>query len=221
MFHHMPKSGGTSFAGFLEAVLNLRKDYIGGGGKKKNPERYARYVLTAVDLSKLQATDCLAGHYNLDGSFLWQRYPNLEDFEHKKFTILREPLDAAISGVRFGVERGKLPAVTDDADQERLILARSNFVARILGITKRSEIKSALDRYWFMAPLPQIDLAAKIIENEVGRKGPAVERLKVTTTAPATPLSTKFISEFHKASALDYEIWEIAQERFAEIITRT
>jgi len=105
LFHHMPKCGGTSFRSFLESVFSVHIDYH-VGNDKSHPKEFKEYINNPVNLKKLNKNDCLAGHYNISRVFLWERYPMLDEYNHKKFSILREPLEAAISGIKHGVQQG-------------------------------------------------------------------------------------------------------------------
>jgi hypothetical protein len=216
MFHHMPKCGGTSFRNFLETVFDVRNDYIGGGGRKKNPARYEAYIRRPLDLSGLGERDCLAGHYNLPGSFLWERYPRLASHPHRKFTILRDPLDAAKSGVRFGIKREKFAADLDRAGNTELLMRRRNFFANILGITSFGQIEEVMATFWMVAPLEQIDAAAAVIAGaaKVAVAGP-VER-RNTTEATGDEFLPDADDRFRAAARLDYAIYDHSVRRFAQ-----
>ncbi len=218
LFHHMPKCGGTSFNVFLESVFKVRRDYIGRGGPKANPKRMEDFLSKVPSLETIKPHVCLAGHYNLPGTFLWERYPNLENFEHRKFTVLRDPFETARSGVYFGMKRGKIAEDLSPRTVSKRILKRANYFARVLGVSNESEIDKVLDRYWFVAPLTRVEDAAKLIEQTIGKKGPEIGR--TNTTSKPQEIDVELAREFRDASALDYAIYERASKRFDELMIK-
>lgn len=216
MFHHIPKCGGTSFNRFLDSVFNVTMDYHNAGGPKANPALFERYLTNPVDLLALNENDCICGHFNLEGIFLHQRYPHLEKLQHRKFSVIREPFETAKSGVYFNVKRGVFDAMSPDAIGKK-ILGRANIMAKTLGITSVGEIDKVLDRYWFIAPLDQIETAARIIEQVTKRSGKSVEHVN-TTQKPDHSLDEKLEAKFRERSSLDCAIYERACARFGSFV---
>lgn len=215
-FHHLPKCGGTSFNKFLESVFTLHKDYHNPGGQAKDENLFSEYKRNPRILSELQAGDCLAGHYNLPGIHLWERYPDLASFKHKKFSIIREPFDAAKSGVYFAMKRKRLPLL-DEAGIIEKILGRNRYFSGILGIESEDQIDEVLDRYWFIAPLTQVDQAISVIEKDIGRKGTPMPKLNITKKPDEDRLD-RIKSEFQERAWLDYLIYERCSQNFNELL---
>lgn len=170
MFHHIPKCGGTSFNRFLESVFDVTRDYHPPNGPKAEPEAFQEYIDRPIDLGALGNNDCISGHYNMDRIFLYDRYPDLESLPHRKFSIVREPFAAALSGVYFAMKRGRIPALTPEQIADR-VLRRSRYIAKVFGVRHLDEIDEVFDRYWFIAPLERIGDAAKVIETARGLRG--------------------------------------------------
>lgn len=172
LFHHVPKCGGTSFNAFLETIFKTHDDYSYLGKQLdpvKRPEEFEKHRTTKLDLAEMGPEDCVAGHFGLPGVFLWERYPDLETLPHRKFTIIRDPFDAAKSGVRFAIKRGRLSEDLTPAAKTRLLLRRSEMFGKILGINSVEAIDDVMSKFWLVAPLEKIDSAAQIIARAAGK----------------------------------------------------
>jgi len=211
-FHHMPKCGGTSFNAFLRSLFAVHRDYH-VGNLNSHPKAFRKYQEHPLDLGTFGPGDCLAGHYNMPGIYLWERYPDLDRFDVRLFTILRDPYEAAESGIRFGMKRGWYSPSMDEKQKNDLLLRRATFISRTLGVKDESQIPGVLDRYWFVVPLDRIDQAARIIEQDVGRTGVPVGRVNVTERQE-TDFSDAIRQEFRARAALDFSLYEAAKRRF-------
>ena len=205
MFHYIPKCGGTSFNLFLDSVFDVIRYYHSLGGLKKNSALFEKYQNRPVDLPSLNEGMCISGHYNLESIFLWQRYPQLKTLPHKKFSVIRKPFATAKSGVYLNIKRG-IFGTTSLEENRRRVLNRSNFFAKTLGIRSEDKIDTVLDRYWFIAPLDQIDTATRLIEEDTVRKGNPVEQVN-TTAKSKDELDLELDQEFRIRSVLDYAIY--------------
>ena len=186
------------------------------GNDKTHPQEFKEYIINPLKLEKLTKNDCLVGHYNMAGIQLWERYPELDRYHHRKFSILREPLETAMSGVKFGIKRGWADVNMSKEVKERLLLRRSRFFSSTLGILDEYHAKEVLEKYWFIAPLDKIDLAAKLIGLELGKKPKPVDTLNTTT--PQDNFFDEELKEKFKASAtLDIFIYNLCVLRFEHL----
>jgi len=215
-FHHLPKCGGTSLGDFLQSIFVMHKDYL-KGNSTSNPEGFKVFQNSAIDLTQLGPNDCISGHYNIPGIYLWERYPELATLDVRMFSILRDPFEAAKSGVRFGITRGIYKEGMSAEQKTRFVLRRSNFLSKTLGIKEESQIEDVFDRYWFVAPLDKIDTAAKIISLEVGKPGPAVSKIN-TTKADDNEFTADAEGRFRDCASLDIKIFETAVSRFDKFL---
>lgn len=211
-FHHMPKCGGTSFNAFLRSIFTVHRDYHLGNAQS-HPKAFQKYRSAPLDLAAFGPEDCVAGHYNMPGIYLWERYPDLFGMEKRMFTILRDPYEAAESGVRFGIKRGWYNAAASDKQKNELLLRRTHFISKAMGVTDEAQIPEVLDRYWFVAPLEQIAQAARILETETGKTGAPVERINVTELEGAG-FSQDIREQFRHRAALDFKLYDAAVRRF-------
>ncbi|MEM6846856.1 MAG: hypothetical protein AAF580_02125 [Pseudomonadota bacterium] len=223
LFHHMPKCGGTSFTAYLESIFRVLDDYHNPGGPKADLQRFDRFVRSPKKLRNLTSNHCVAGHYNLDRIFLWERYPELEEIEHRKFSVLRHPFDTARSGAYFSVKRGRAEPFGESELLSRM-LGRKNFFAKTLGIRDANQVDEVLSRYWFVAPLDQLKDAVKILESTTGRSGIEVP-FSNTTDKPHLVSVEALRKRFAEANPLDHLIYERAVERFCRdlpsLVSRT
>jgi hypothetical protein len=215
LFHHMPKCGGTSFKKFLKTVFNLHLDYH-PGLRKTHPREFQEYQASPEDLNKFTTCDCLAGHYNLPGVRLWERYPELEDIPHKKFCILRDPLETAKSGVKFGIRVGWADINMSKEIKRDLLLRRVRYFVDALGIEDESDAERVLDKYWFVAPLDKIDYAAHLIASEIGNDYVPIECLN-TTPSMDDFFEEELLNEFSNQSTLDLYVYSLCVSRFNQL----
>jgi hypothetical protein len=89
VFHHIPKCGGTSLNKVLDSWFTTVKDYR-SGWSMNYPEK--------IDIGRLRSCHCLCGHFELDGYYLHQRYPEVfMSSRYRVFTFVRDPLQVQLS----------------------------------------------------------------------------------------------------------------------------
>ena len=210
VFNHIPKCGGTSFRNFLDSVFTVHLDYAPQGAAR-DPDVLQAHKDAAYDLKDMGQDDCIAGHFNLPGVFLNQRYPGV--FETARvFSLMRDPFAAAASGVRYLTSQGVFEPASAQVQTERL-LKRAGYFPRILGVQRVEDIEAVLDRYWFIAPLDRVDRAARLIETAAGRRGAPVPVLNATSGDEAA-FSPDAEARFREEAALDYALYEAVRARF-------
>ena len=140
VFHHIPKCGGTSLIQILNkwfiVVHDYRKDW-------SNSHR------SPININKFKSIHCLAGHWELPGVYLNERYPEvLSEDRYKVFTFLRDPLELSLSLYRYERENSQ----TDITDIEEHFSIRTNYIATILNANYEN-YKAVLDQYFFIGIL--------------------------------------------------------------------
>lgn len=212
LFHHMLKCGETTFRMFLRTVFTVHNDFP-GTDPQTDPQRFSDFISNTFNLSKMTSRDCLVGHYNINRIRLEQRWPELEATPHKKFTILREPLEAARSGLCYKIKRAFLSDSMSKLEEYERLLKRANYFTRVFGITNEAELPALFNRYRFIA---RIDHVLRLIGCETGRKGQQPPRLN-TTIADNSEFPQDLVEEFHQRSQLDYKLYDIARLRFGRL----
>lgn len=215
-FWHMPKCGGTSFVRALSDSLKVMRDYH---PVDRSGDAYKRYVKNPFKLSEFSRADCLVGHYNVKGIQLWQRYPDLFQFSPRIFTILRDPVDTAVSGVRFGMQNGWISSDASQDSLDRLFLGRSHYFSNVFGISKSSEIAILQDLLWKSCDIANSGkLIAEINSHLFDSQSPSVDSESVqTSTIPRANVtrsefsykpSSDALKEFEVRASLDLEIYK-------------
>ena len=211
----MPKCGGTSFVQSLSNFLNLKKDYH---PENRNSSKYQEYIANPLDLSKLKTCDCLVGHYNIPGIKLWERYPNIKDFNPLVFTILRDPLSTAISGIRFGIQSGWIKPEDNQEIKDRLFISRANYFSNVFGVKEKDEIMLLKEFLWKSCDVNDSDILLKDIyrnisstkkneDNFIPTQNFDVPKINITSQAFKYNPSNKKKDEFMEKAKLDYEIY--------------
>lgn len=200
LFHHIPKSAGNACLVGFATMLNVVRDYHAS----TSPEDLRRFDDDRVDLARLGPGDVLCGHWNLRGRRLHQRYPALEAFGPRKITFIREPLAAAQSGVRYGVQQGWCRPGSEDA----ALVARVGYVHQMLECDETS-YRAVLDGYWFVDVAEHLQQGFDQLTAMMGRA--AVELPRVNTTdGIAIRFSDDAIAEFTARNRVDFLVHDYA-----------
>lgn len=214
-FWHMPKCGGTSFVHALSNSLKVTRDYH---PVDRSGDAYRQYVKSPCKLSEFSRTDCLVGHYNIKGIQLWQRYPDLFQFSPRVFTILRDPVDTAVSGVRYGMQNGRISSGASQDSLDSLFLRRSNYFSSVLGISKSSEITMLQNLLWKSCDISNASKLISEINSHLydSKSSPidsdsvqenAIPRSNVTRSEFLYKPSGDALKEFKVRASLDLEIY--------------
>ena len=211
----MPKCGGTSFVKALNGFLSLKKDYH---PEDRNSSKYQDYISNPLDLSKFKTCDCLVGHYNIPGIKLWERYPNIKDFNPLIFTILRDPLSTAISGIRFGIQSGWIKNEDDQDTKDRLFISRANYFSNVFGVKHKDEIKFLKKFLWKSCDVNDSNILLKDIYKSLSLTSNnkdiyllprklEIPKMNITSQTFKYNPSIEKKEEFIEKAELDYEIY--------------
>jgi hypothetical protein len=217
LFWHMPKCGGTSFGVALASFLNIIRDYQ---PDDRSSLAYQRYVATPVDLSSLSGSDCLLGHYNIAGVRLWERYPTIFDHRPRLVTVLRDPLEAAVSGVRYGIQRQWTETNPSHEELRRRVLARASYFASVFGVKNADDILALKKRIWGSCDIASAEQLLQCVYAEAVRLRsetpsplpmppfPTLDRHNKTAENIVIEVSEEVKSEFREKAHLDYAIYK-------------
>lgn len=206
IFHHLPKCGGTSINKILDSWFITVRDYR-LGRTEIYPDK--------VNLDALRSAHCLSGHFELEGFYLHQRYPELfKSNRYKVFTFIRDPLEVQMSLYRYENKAG----VSKVRNIEDHLKRRKNYLANLFPATLEN-YKEVINRYFFIGiidyPQKSIDMLSAMIGKK-SREIPWMNRtIQVTGEAfGGNSLSQDVIDEFKSDNALDYLIYEYCIEKF-------
>jgi hypothetical protein len=203
VFHHIPKCSGTSVVNVLGRWFLLKEDY------RAHVEGNWR-ASRRIALERLRNRHCLTGHFDYQGIYLRDRYPEiLTDRRYFLFTFVREPLQTKLSLFRYEKQSGIIPDMTLDEH----LLTRENYIARRLPCGE-SDVDSVLARYDFVGVTEHIDESLRQLAVRVNRKPVGAPRLNRTRNLPHEDLpSPALIQEFERRNQLDYYIYQLALKR--------
>lgn len=203
LFHHIPKMGGTSANKAFREIFKVIRDYHAGTDSKSLED----YQANKVDIGQLKEDQIICGHYNMRGSRLWERYPELSSMNVRKISIFRDPFETAKSGVRFNIKRGI--ALRENAD--KALNQRIGYIHRMLGCTDEN-YKEVIDTYYAIGLTDTLQEFFTRLAQTLDSLPPRVEKLNATK--PDDELfSEKAVVDFQSKNQLDNMIFDYAKER--------
>ena len=213
IFHHIPKSGGTSIVSVIDNWFTVVRDYR---PSIELTDETIRYLEKKIDLGKLNSTHCLSGHFEKEGNYLYERYPQVLENpeEYKVFTFLREPMDLAISLYYYQIKTNIRKK--EDQPLEDFLLSISNYTANRLPCTKEN-YRNILDKYFFIG-------INESMQDSLDRLAEILHKPKIiipvlnqsSRDTQALNLSNTLISAFKHHNELDYLIYNYALNKFKE-----
>jgi hypothetical protein len=209
LFHHIPKTAGTSCSAAFGQLFNVIRDLH----ENTNADSLKYYSLNKVNLAELGSTDLLWGHYNIPGHYLYQRYPSLDLYEPRKIIFFREPLETAISGVRFGLSNGWFKK----GQVDKMLINRVGYFSKMLQCTN-DNYHDIIDTYYFVGLTETIQDSFDAFSKMTGKISPTVERLNSTVLFSNVSFSQDAIDVFNKNNQLDLLIYQYAKTRASDFI---
>ena len=210
VFHHIPKCGGTSVREVLHSWFIIFYDYR-RRGTLDYPEK--------VDLNSWRSAHCLCGHFEMDGYYLHQRYPEVFiSNRFKVFTFVRDPLQVQLSLFRYEKKYG----VNKTEHIEEHLFLRPNYIAHRL-LATMDNYREVIDRYFFVGILENgqasLDLLADII-GKPRKSLPWKNRTQNTLESRSSTnnLSEELVERFRSDSALDYLIYNYCVEKLQKML---
>ncbi|HEX5719518.1 MAG TPA: hypothetical protein VF179_25385 [Thermoanaerobaculia bacterium] len=204
IFHHIPKTGGTSAQAVFRHWFRLVRDYV-------DPARPQAFLDHPVDLDILGPDDMLCGHFCAPGSRLGERYPRLLRSEGLRLvTLLRDPLDTMISLYHYERRVGFLSP--DTSLVEYLSIQPDNPMASYLPCTER-DYEEVLRRYTFIGLTEHIQDSLDYLADQFAKPRILVPHANAHLgTRELLPADAA--RQFRERNALDYAIYQHAVEHF-------
>ncbi|MEM7102358.1 MAG: sulfotransferase family 2 domain-containing protein [Bacteroidota bacterium] len=199
IFHHIHKCGGTSIENALRNWFFLIREY-NLPGPPKNLETYRNFM-------------CLSGHFGTENTFLFEKYPFIfDDQRYQLFTIVRDPLDRAISRYFHGRKLGYKEFL--DWRIEDYLAIINNWMASVLQCTE-DNYEEILGRYFFVGILEELQASLNILAHFMDRKPMQIPHVnKTKRDDKLSTISKATLDDFKQRNQLDYKIYEWAKEKF-------
>ncbi len=210
VFHHIPKCGGTSLTKVLDSWFITIKDYRSG---------YTMNYPKKTNIGRLRSCHCLCGHFEFDGNFLHQRYPEVfMSGRYKVFTFIRDPLQVQLSLFRYEKMNNQSKA---KSIREHLSL-RPNYLANRFPATF-DNYKEVINRYFFVGILEENEASVAILASMMGNRFRPLpwlnkSRKDILTNTGSEEISHGLIKQFRNDNKLDYLIYDYCVQKFKRIL---
>lgn len=208
VFHHIPKCGGSAVKFGLKKWFNLVSDYI----SIKQLQGYEK-VASPIDLSTLNSSNCLCGHFECEYNYLILRYPEIVENPKKfqLFTFIRDPLELRISLYYYEIKKGRR-----DINKQSLkdyLLSGDNYLAKRFPCDYR-DYQKVLNRYTFIGFQEHLQESMDQLSSIVHKPKLLLPQVNLSPRdLQNSNLSEDIISSFKRINKLDYLIYNYAQKK--------
>lgn len=209
IFHHLIKCGGTSAHNALRNWFTLEFDHL------LNSNEINKYIKYRFNLENICSDVCIIGHFAQEGSFIFQRYPEIisRRNEIKAFTFIRDPLMFSVSFYYYTVSSGNFRNIS----LKTHLNFHKNFLSRFLDCNEKN-YKEVFDRYFFVGITERMQESfdkLALILNKRKLKVPFVNQSK--KDSQTNEITSEFKDNFRKNNKLDYLIYDYCLEKFNRI----
>lgn len=210
----MPKCGGNSFRALLKQWFGDRL-HLHYFSERENlmPPKY-----------DLGPGCCVHGHFNATRNFgVEQYYPNVE----QKITVLRDPLEVAISGYFFKLKTMKDGNYFRDDKQrtspelslvQHLEEKKSVFFDFLPFDEREEDYQAILDRYFLYIGILE-DMGKTFRDLSHILQKPCIAPTQQNTAARTAAIPEKAAARFRQKNRRAFEIYDYARNRFERVAT--
>lgn len=203
VFHHIPKTAGTTFNAFLSNNFMVFKDYRLG---------WSNNIPKPFNIKHFDNNVCISGHFNFSENYTVQKRYNDQLIKYNKtfkiITFLREPLELRISLYKYLKKNNQ---IDDKIEINDFILIEKNFLANALNCDY-SNYKEIICSYFFIGFVDDFEYSLNKLSKLLGVKHNKVSRKNVSKTK--LKISNQIKESFYKSNKLDYELYNFAKKRF-------
>jgi len=206
VFHHLMKCGGTSITLALQKWFMLEFDLL---EESKEINNFLKYKFNTGNFIE---DNCLVGHFQYDGIFLNQRYPEIFEDKNKYriFTFIRDPLSVRVSLYYYIRKSGGFA----DYTLSKIISNTPNFISNLFPCNENN-YKEILDRYFFIGIVERMQESFDKLAEMTGKK--KIELPFTNTTekdSQMDQLTPEFREKFKQDNSLDYLIYDYCIKKF-------
>jgi SAM-dependent methyltransferase len=207
VYHHLMKCGGSSLEIALKTWFCLEIDKL-----ENSPDDINQFIKYKLDLNNFYSDQCLIGHFQYNGIYLKDRYPEIfeKENEFKLFTFVRDPMKMRISLYYYVRNRGGFQKFK----LKQVLLNTPNFLSRLFPCDE-SNYKEVLDRYFFIGIVEKMQESIDILAKKLNKKSIIVPRVNVSDKdSQLEEITPEITEEFKRLNKLDYLIYEYCLEKF-------
>jgi len=203
VFHHIPKTAGSTFNAFLRSNFMVFKDYRLG---------WSNNIPKPLNIKNFNENVCISGHFNFNKNYTVQKRYNDQLIKYNKtfkiITFLREPLELRISLYNYLRKNDQIDEKTEIND---FIFIENNFLANALNCNY-SNYKEIICTYFFIGFVDEFEDSLDKLAKHLNVKYNKIAKKNVSKTK--FKISNELKDSFYKSNKLDYKLYNFAKERF-------
>ena len=210
VFHHLMKCGGSSLVIALNNWFILQNDYL----EKSNDINF--FMKYKYHIEEFTEDYCLTGHFQYEGIYLYQRYPEIfrMNDKFKIFTFIRDPLKIRISLYYYIMQQGGNNDKSFSLNNS--ILIENNFLSNLFPCDE-SNYKEVLDKYYFIGIVDKMQESFDKLADLLGKRKIKLPIVNNTIKdSQISELSDETIQEFKNKNSLDYKIYDYCLNKFSK-----
>jgi hypothetical protein len=212
IYQHVPKCAGQSFRAACANYFALVLEKPPG---KNDPAAWAEFVGNKVDCSMFEPDSMICGHLIHDGVRPRERYADeIARGNVHILTLLRDPMERAISAHFYRLRQGKAGAPSVEAH----LTSMKNPISHHLGYFEGGA-REFLAGFYLVAVAEYLQNSMELLAKLIGREPVRVRRINATPRKPYE-VSADVVEAFKRNNERDYALYRQAiillEERYAE-----